>query len=132
MVRIINGEIVQDDDPRLRQRNQAAGATPTPPVGGSRIGSLVGQTPTPSSNGQPPQSPSQNPLDYVAKILKIEHSVVTIPAIDFYQLKISATRIPLVNFIPIGLLIVIFGLRGVAFSVALFLLYKHSDNTNAP
>ena len=134
MVRIINGEIVQDDDPRLRQRNQApatTGATPTSSAAaGSRMGSLLGQQPP--LGGQPPRPSTQNPLDYVANILKIENSVVTIPAIDFYQLKLSATRIPLVNFIPIGLLIVIFGLRGVAFSLALFLLYKHSDNANVP
>ena len=131
MVRILHGEIVQEDDPRLRQRNQpsAGNASPSASAAG-RIGSVLGQ---PSSNGGQPaqQLPSQNPLDYIAKILKIDQNVVTIPSIDFYQLKLSATRIPLVNFLPIGLLIVIFGLRGVAFSIALFLLYKHSDNANA-
>lgn len=131
MVRIINGEIVQDDDPRLRQRNQPSTGSVTPATAAGRIGSLLGQAP--STGGQPAaQIASQNPLDYVAKILKIEHQVVTIPAIDFYQLKLSATTIPLVNFIPIGLLIVVFGLRGVAFSIALFLLYKHSVTTTVP
>jgi len=130
MVRIINGEIVQDDDPRLRQRNQpSAVASPSASVAG-RIGSVLGQQPS-SNSGQPAQLPSHNPLDYIAKILKIEQNVITIPAIEISQLKLSATKIGLVYFIPIGLLIVIFGLRGVAFSVALFLLYKHSDTANA-
>ena len=129
MVRIINGEIVQDDDPRLKQRKQF-GSQPSNPAAPRRFGDLNSNNDY-STNPQAPQgrheSTSQeftNPLDLAAKALGIQNNFITIPEIPF--LKMSASKIGLIYVIIVALLWLIFGVKALLFSILVFVLWKHS------
>ncbi len=139
MVRIINGEIVQDDDPRLFGRKKpatTASSSQSNPT--ARIASLLGGQGGSSGGsggvqGGPPAAAygPRSPLDYLAGILHIENRTVSIPAIP--QLKLTASSIPLVYFIPVGFILMMFGWRGVFFVLAFYGLQKHSEsNHNLP
>ena len=118
MVKIINGEIVQDDDPRLRNRTNASRPTQIP------------QTPnnpsyaqsSPSSGGA---TAANNPLEAVATALGINDKYIIIPPIQ--ALGFSESKIPLLYMILLCLMFLIFGVRSLIFAVVVFGMYKHSE-----
>jgi hypothetical protein len=121
MVKIINGEIVQDDDPRLKNRKPGnVPITPNNP--------RFGQTRS-SESVQPEQPPAgaapANPLDMVASALGIADKFITVPAIQ--PLGFTETRLPLIYIIFVGLLCLIFGARSLLFAVFVYVMIKHSE-----
>jgi len=130
MVKIINGEIVQDNDPRLIQRK--SGSVQPASVPTSRVTSLGSESripPTPQTPHQTmyPQGHEQpgNPIDIAARALGIHENFITIPAIP--ALNFTSSKIGLIYVILVLLLVMIFGLRALLFAIICFGLYKHSQ-----
>lgn len=138
MVKIINGEIVQDDDPRLRRKPVTTGSSSSSSNPTTRIASLLGGQgggggSDSGGGGSGPAAGAlgpRSPLDMLAAALKIEDKTISIPAIP--QLKFTASVVPLVYFIPAGFILMMFGLRGVVFILAFYALFKHSQNNEPP
>lgn len=156
MVKIINGEIVQDNDPRLRKTisNTTSTSSTTPITSGNRGGGNrrihnlnsinnnneneeLNNNQTPNNNLYPQnnnnlirqqQQQYQNPLDLLAKALKIDDRTITIPAIP--QLKLTESKIGLIYFLMLGLLCLIFGIRTLLFGVFVYVIFKHSEKKN--
>eukprot|EP01041_Mallomonas_annulata_P006181 gene6182-12517_t len=133
MVKIINGEIVQDNDPRLRQRTVPQSSSSNSSGTGPRIGRIGGvgnsnggtderssQSP---NNNQPPPQP--NPIDMLARALGVQDNIITIPAIP--AVGFTETRLGLIYVILVVLLCMILGVRALIFSVVVFGLWKHSQ-----
>ena len=119
MVRIINGEIVQDNDPRLRR---APTQLPDP--------RRIPQTSSPGTHGshQPaPQQPQSNVIEALARYLRIENRFITIPAMP--ALRLSESRVGLVYFLLVGLLTMLVGYKAILFAVVMFVIWKHSEQT---
>ena len=116
MVRIINGEIVQDNDPRLRRApTQLPDPRRTP------------QTSGPGAQQPPPRQPESNVIEAVARYLRIENRFIVIPAVP--ALKLSESRVGLVYFLLVGLLTMVLGLKAILFAAVMFLIWKHSEQT---
>lgn len=139
-MKIINGEIVQDDDPRLRSRatNSATSSLPfnsanNSPFSSGRVRDVFSNSNSnsdaPAGNGTSSSVPiaqsTGNPLDQLAKILKIDDKFITIPAIPF--LKISSGRVGLIYFIAVAILYMVFDYKAVLLAVAVYFMYKTSD-----
>mmetsp|Transcript_14317 Transcript_14317/g.21057 ORF Transcript_14317/g.21057 Transcript_14317/m.21057 type:complete len:141 (-) Transcript_14317:150-572(-) len=131
MVRIINGEIVQDDDPRLRNRSQGGssghrGVRGVSGLHSNRVQSGGYGGGTYGSQNPPPQAVQQgaNPLDLVAEKLGIQGKTFTIPAL----FGMPSTQVELIYLILAGLIILIFGLRGLVGVVLIYFLVKHSND----
>jgi hypothetical protein len=141
MVRIINGEIVQDNDPRLRKGAGSQSSSSNPSSTGNsvrRVSDLLSsnnesspQTPNNplygrNMNSPPPQQQQpQNPLEMIARYLNIDDRTVTIPAIS--AVGFSESKIGLIYFLALGLLCLIFGARTLLFGVFAYGLYKSSE-----
>ena len=130
MVRIINGEIVQDNDPRLKNQGIPSNDVRSRRI--NRISSLnsadndsdenQSQNNTPQ-NQQPVQNESENPFMLAAKVLKIENVFITIPSIKQVGI-ITETRVNLIYFIIIGIFFMMFGYKALLFAAGLFFMYK--------
>ena len=123
MVRIIDGEIVQDNDPRLRQSRGggrggvgASSSFPDP----RRLSS---NTPTPATASAAPSS--SNVIDLVAKYLNIDNRVVTIPAVP--ALKLTESRVGLIYVLLLALLFIIVGYKALIFAVIVYYIWKNSE-----
>jgi hypothetical protein len=134
MVRIVNGEIVQDNDPRLRRGagNQSSSNSSARRV--SDIFSSNDEPLTPNNpsygrnmNSQPltQQQQPQNPLEMIARYLKIDDRTITIPAIS--AVGFTESKIGLIYFLALGLLCLIFGARTLLFGIFAYGLYKASE-----
>lgn len=120
MVKIINGEIVQDDDPRLKNRKPSnVPQTPNNP----RFGQTRSSESAPPQNQQRP--PAANPLDMIASSLGIGDKFVTIPAIQ--PLGFTETKLPVIYIILVGLFFLIFGARSLLFAAFVYAMIKHSE-----
>ncbi|KAF0690664.1 Aste57867_17970 [Aphanomyces stellatus] len=135
MVHIINGEIVQDNDPRVqaRKRNSAApasniGGFGRPAAGGAQ---QRGGPPT----GTPQQAPAggnaaPNPLSQVASAIGMEGTVLipAVPALSFRSVAVE--KIYLIIF---AVLVIMVGWRALAFGAIGYFIYQHQLNQpNAP
>lgn len=140
MVKIINGEIVQDNDPRLRNINSSSTGNRREAnmSGNSRVTDLFSdnnppQTPNNPNYGQrshplsPTASPQHqtNPLDMLAQYLHLDDRIITIPPIP--QLGFTESKIGLIYFLALGVLCLIFGMRTLLFGVFAYALYKSSE-----
>lgn len=152
MVKIINGEIVQDNDPRLRKtgtnngnqnrgqrnhninslydnngnnNNENGSQTPNNPLFPQNNNNNNRNSQQQSSSSSLQQSNHQNPLDMLAKVLKIEDRTLTIPAIS--QLGLTESKIGLIYFVILGLLCLFFGIRTLFFGVFVYVIFKHSE-----
>lgn len=130
MVKIINGEIVQDNDPRLKK---ATGSNANS-VYNRKINSINSPVPQTPNNPSYPQQPSSqtntqagsNPLESVAKALGIDKQIITVPAIPPFGF--TESKVGLIYFVVLGGLCLIFGLRSLIFGVAVYAMYKVSEN----
>jgi hypothetical protein len=139
MVRIINGEIVQDNDPRLRKTSSNTNTRASGNYGRSNISSLHGgnsngapQTPNNPSypqNQSRSQNPPSNPLDMVAKYFGIDQKTITIPAIE--PLGFTSTTIGMIYFVVLGGLCLFIGVRALLFGVVIYVLFKISEKNSA-
>ena len=120
MVRIINGEIVQDNDPRLRRTSQLNDPR--------RVDPAPGPSTAPSQRPAPAQVQS-DPIQIVARYLKIENRFVTIPALPL--LKLTESRVGLVYFILVGLLTLFAGYKALVFAAVMYLIWKHSEQSHS-
>ena len=117
MVRIINGEIVQDNDPRLRRG--APTQLPDP--------RRTPQAPSSGTPQPPPRQAESNVIEAVARYLKIENRFITIPAMP--ALRLTESRVGLVYFLLVGLLTMLLGYKAILFAVVMFIVWKHSEHT---
>lgn len=139
MVKIINGEIVQDNDPRVKNLQSAPSSSST--TNGRRGGfqdmsslrQRQQQGGVPMQGGQqrqggqsgPGAAPvaASGPLDSLATAMGISDKFITIPAIP--TLGMSSTRVGLVYFILLGVMYLIFDYRALLFAVIIYGMYKH-------
>mmetsp|Transcript_41531 Transcript_41531/g.61244 ORF Transcript_41531/g.61244 Transcript_41531/m.61244 type:complete len:152 (-) Transcript_41531:47-502(-) len=142
MVRIINGEIVQDDDPRLRQRHTQTGSaqgrrsnmrtlfdqsSSQGPAGGGRTPPTP-QGAGPNTRGGPPhvavQHHAGDPFQMLAHRLGLAGKYLTVPA----MFGMSETQVDLIHVIFAALLVLLLGLRAVVFVVVVYGIMKHSKS----
>jgi hypothetical protein len=139
MVRIVNGEIIQDNDPRLQSAAKGVAATTTrrnnvrdlftadnerTPMTPNNP-SYSQRNPSSSSSAAASQSTSQNPLDLLAKYLKIEDRLITIPAVT--PVGLTESKIGLIYLLAFGLLCLFFGTRAFFFGIFAYVFYKFSE-----
>mmetsp|Transcript_26705 Transcript_26705/g.39677 ORF Transcript_26705/g.39677 Transcript_26705/m.39677 type:complete len:149 (-) Transcript_26705:172-618(-) len=134
MVRIINGEIVQDDDPRVHQSNSSSSHN-IRQRGIRDLHSIRNQTTHKSDEPRTPNNPTyeqhntnqapSDPMLPLSKAMGIHDKFITIPAVP--SLGISETRVGLIYFVLIGVLFMIFGTRSLLFALIIFVIYKHSE-----
>jgi hypothetical protein len=122
MVRIINGEIVQDDDPRLKARYQQPQQHPpqrhgdggggTRGLSGFGGGAPRGMSQQGSRGSTPPPGHEVSPLQNLAKTLGLEGTVL-IPEIK--PLKLPAKPVQKIHLALSFLLVLFLGWRALLF-----------------
>ena len=130
-MKIINGEIVQDNDPRLRKQQQPQAKTES---SSSRIRNLNDSSNDQQNNNNNTNNNNNNqniqqqtPLDIVAKTLKIDKMFITIPAFPKIGI-LTSTKIGMIYIILIGILFMVFGYKALLFAIVLFFIYKNSNS----
>ena len=131
-MRIINGEIVKDDDPRLKQRPQSSSAGGSNSSNYSNSSSRlrdVNSIPPPDAASTSPQQPHSNPLDnplqVLARNLKIDGLFITLPAVPRMGIN-TPTNVGLIYMLLAGVLYLIFDYKALVFAVIMFFIYKNS------
>lgn len=76
--------------------------------------------------GQPSMVVTNHPLDQLAKLLKIDSLFITIPAIPF--LELTESRIPLIYFVMLGLVVLFAGYMAIIVAVVIYFLYKKTNH----
>jgi hypothetical protein len=152
MVKILaNGEIVQDNDPRLK-KSQPGGdggggggaASDARRRWSGQVRGVHSPPPAPEGAPRPASAPpaSQaagagggagtggeaggNPLDQIAILLGIHGKTLAIPAIE--PLNFSSTDIPLIYMLLLGLMVFSFGVASIVFALAAYAYYKYTQN----
>lgn len=137
MVKIINGEIVQDNDPRVIEMNKRAksnfGETQRR-WGGQVKGVHCPADTVPSGTSSKPSNRASTQAETVGNplLLQIEHAlgiqgkIITIPAVDI--LSFSPTQIPLLYIIFLGLAVVFFGINALLLATAGYAYIKYTEN----
>jgi hypothetical protein len=69
-----------------------------------------------------------NPIDALAKMLRIDHISIPIPAVSF--LGITASNVGLVYFVLLGVLFLMLGVKAVIFGAFVYVMYKHGERVN--
>ena len=146
MVKIINGEIVQDNDPRLKQRSQpsssSSGVNNNPRAGRRNVADVFGsggsadggnanrsgQGGEDRQQGAPQQQQPQNPLDMIATHLGIQDRIVTIPAVA--PLGLTESHVGLIYICAIVLACFFFGFTAALLAVVFYVLWKKSGKNN--
>ena len=134
MVRIINGEIVQDDDPRLKQRRpQEAAPAARPKFGGvhspSSPSARQAAPAAPAAGGGGGASPLSGLLDPLATTLGIAGQSVAIPALG----PIPAGEVELVHLALVGAGTLFIGFRAILVAALAYAVVTHSKaNPAAP
>ena len=130
-MRIINGEIVKDDDPRLKQRPQSSSAGGSNSSNYSNSSSRLrdfNSIPADAAS-TPPQQPRSNPLDnplqVLARNLKIDGLFLTLPAVPRIGIN-TPTNVGLIYMLLVGILYLIFDYKALVFAVIMFFIYKNS------
>jgi hypothetical protein len=121
MVHIINGEIVADDDPRVKAKfqSQSGPAQRRPAAGGGA-----------APNGAPPPgAPTPSPLVGLARGVGLE-GTVTIPAISF--LGLPARPVEKIYLAVSAVLVYLFGWRALAFLAFAYFVSLQAPATAAP
>ena len=72
-------------------------------------------------------NPNDNPLEMLARMLKIDGLVVTIPAVPQIGLK-SPTRVGMIYLMSVGVLYMIFDYKALIFAGVMFIIYKNSNH----
>ena len=128
MVLILDGEIVQDNDPRAIARRKGSAAAPQrasvasaprPAPGGSGAG---------SGAGGGPGGAGGSPLDALAAGLGLEGQVITIPRL---HARIPERHVPVVVAGLVGVATLFFGWRVLAVAAALHVLSGFSETAPA-
>lgn len=86
---------------------------------------------TPANDSEPPHPPPSNPLDNplqaLARHLKIDGIFVTIPAVPKIGLH-TPTNIGLIYLLLVGILYLFFDYKAIVFALIMFVVYKNSNN----
>lgn len=131
MVHIINGEIVPDDDPRVKARLQGAGAGPSQRRPGGGFGGVAGLSSggaaSPPQQQGLPQGQQASPLQGLARTLGLEGSI-TIPAF----LGFPAKPVEKVHLAIAALLIFLFGWRALVIIAFAFFVSLDRPAAAAP
>ena len=133
MVRIINGEIVQDDDPRLRGNTSRRDATSGRAGNIRTMASLRSQQEAPPRGGDtgsrrgatPRGDATSDPLDSLSNALGLSDKFVTIPSIPF--LGFTSTRLNVIYLLLLGVMYLLFDYRALLFAVIVYGIYKHQE-----
>ncbi|KAG5191232.1 hypothetical protein JKP88DRAFT_149533, partial [Tribonema minus] len=112
-VRIINGEIVQDNDPRLRQRTQSAATTAR---GGFGAGDGAAR-PTPSAAAMAGGA-AESPLQRLADMLGVKGKTITIPAV----FGVPSRDVEVIHLLLVAAVSLIFGWKALAFTAVLYVV----------
>ncbi|CAK4677855.1 hypothetical protein LEN26_020496 [Aphanomyces euteiches] len=127
MVHIINGEIVQDNDPRVLNRKRNV---PTP--GRSNVNSFShgAARSAASPNSPPPQAgaPPNNPLSQLATAIGLEGTIL-VPAVP--ALNWRAVAVEKIYLAIFAVLVVMMGWRALAFGGIGYFIYQHQLNQPA-
>ena len=122
MVLIIDGEIVQDNDPRAVARRKPAAPTPTAP------------THAPPMRRAPPGQPggggggaNASPLDALANAIGVQGQIVEIPAVA----SIPGRSVPMIHLILLGGATLFFGWRVLAVAAVLHVISGLSGGAGA-
>ncbi|ETW00866.1 hypothetical protein H310_07388 [Aphanomyces invadans] len=128
MVHIINGEIVQDNDPRVLNRKAKTGPPPsansTSRQGGFHQSSTPAATPQPGTN-----NPDGNPLSQLATAIGCEGTVV-IPA--FPAMNLRSVVVEKIYFVVLAVLIYMFGARALVLAVAYYFYLTQQEVPATP
>ena len=135
MVKIINGEIVQDNDPRLKQRNFGSDSSASSGAGNvrpgrSNVNDVFSRNNEASTHGgsnynQGGSKSPPNPLDMVATTLGIQDRIITIPAIA--PLQLTESKVGLVYILAVLIACFVFGTKAALMVVVFYVLWKKSD-----
>lgn len=130
MVRIVNGEILPDDDPRAIASARESSAAPN--VGPhSRTQTQTLPPPSMPAAGQPVGlPPPKNPLDAFARFIGIEHRHVSIPA--FSPLGLPETEIPAINCVVAAAILLTFPTWRTVLAVALLYYFTARTHVRPP
>ncbi|KAG1705186.1 hypothetical protein DVH05_004119 [Phytophthora capsici] len=127
MVHIINGEIVPDDDPRVRARQQPQQSQQTQRRFGSVHGGAPGAGAASPAAGAPPGA-GASPLQGLARQIGLE-GAVTIPAV----LGLPARPVQKIHLAVAALLTMLFGWRALVFlAFAYFLSTQQPGAAGVP
>ena len=122
MVLIVDGEILQDNDPRaVAARQRRAGGASSAPFFGGRGG--VGGPPPP--RGAPPNAGAMGPgpLDQLAAAIGVHGQSLTIPAVW----RIPAREVPLIWLLLLGVATMFVGWRVIAAAAVLHVVSGMSE-----
>ena len=114
MVLIIDGEIVQDNDPRAVARRKPAAPTPTAPTHAPPMR----RAPPGGGGGPPPGGANASPLDALANAIGVHGQMVEIPAVA----SIPGRAVPTIHLILLGAATLFFGWRVLAVAAVLHVI----------
>ena len=123
MVLIIDGEIVQDNDPRAVARRKPAAPTPTAPTHAPPMR----RAPPGGGGGPPPGGANASPLDALANAIGVQGQVVEIPAVA----SIPGRAVPTIHLILLGAATLFFGWRVLAVAAVLHVISGLSGGAGA-
>lgn len=127
MVKILNGEIVQDNDPRLKQRSAANGSS-----SGSRVRGVhdTADASTPVHDRRPPNASTKEvggPLDFLAEKMGLADKFVTIPALPFANL--SESKVGVIYIIAVfAATVLLKDLRALLVAIGIYVITKKSES----
>lgn len=128
MVLIIDGEIVQDNDPRAIARRKPSTASPSRPAGanvaGVHGGGGGGASNRAPGGGGGARGAGQSPLDALADAIGIGGMSVTVPRL---HARVPAREVPMVAAGIVGLLTMLFGWRVLAGCVLMHVFAGFSE-----
>lgn len=124
MVLIIDGEIVQDNDPRAIARRKPSTASPSRPAGANVAGVHGGGGGGASNRAPGGGGAGQSPLDALADAIGIGGMSVTVPRL---HARVPAREVPMVAAGIVGLLTMLFGWRVLAGCVLMHVFAGFSE-----
>mmetsp|Transcript_13365 Transcript_13365/g.40517 ORF Transcript_13365/g.40517 Transcript_13365/m.40517 type:complete len:136 (-) Transcript_13365:1235-1642(-) len=123
MVLIVDGEILQDNDPRAIAARQRRGGPSAPSPARGAAARPASRSPPPPAAGAP-----ASPLDQLAELIGIRGQSLTIPAIW----RIPSREVPLIWLVLLGVGTMFGGWRLLAAAALLHVFSGLSDNSGAP
>ena len=127
MVLIIDGEIVQDNDPRAVARRKPAAPTPTAPTHAPPMRRAPPGQPGGGGGGGGGGGANASPLDALANAIGVHGQMVEIPAVA----SIPGRAVPTIHLILLGAATLFFGWRVLAVAAVLHVISGLSGGAGA-